>query len=268
MKAADLIGRGRTADVYDWEKNKVIKLFHKKMSKTYIQYEYEISKYLQEKLSFVPKVFELIEHQERLGIVYEKIEAITLLKYLTKNPLKVFREMRHFADLHIAIHEINYSSGTSLKNTLEEDINRAKDLDSATKKKINEILESLPVATNLCHRDFHPDNVFYTQQGLRVIDWMTATQGAPASDVARSYYILKNAATLEGTPFLDRVKIKMFQNIASKAYLRNYLKKSTITLRDVKKWEIVTIAARLAEGINEEKPYIMKRLKKLLRKYS
>jgi thiamine kinase-like enzyme len=266
MKIDKLIGKGRTADVFEWDESKVLKLFHKNYSEKYVQYEYNISKYLQEKLSFIPKVYDLVEYQERQGIVFEKIEGISLLEYLMKNPFKLFNEMKQFAKIHAEIHKCEFKGNVAQKEFLLNDINRTKDLDEKTKKKILKSLASLPTDDTLCHRDFHPDNVFYTSRGLIVIDWITATVGAPAGDVARTYYILRHAKPIGKLSIWDKIKVKLFQTFISRQYLKNYLKHSKLTMKQINEWELVTIAGRLAENIPHEKSYILTRIKKLLSK--
>ncbi|NHJ48161.1 MAG: aminoglycoside phosphotransferase family protein [Asgard group archaeon] len=266
MKAKKIIGKGRTADVFEWDDNKILKLFHKNYSNKYIQYEYDISKHLQDKLQFIPKVYDLIDYQEKQGIVFEKIDGISLLHYLMKNPFKIFKEMKQFAKLHVEIHKCEFMGFVTQIEFLKNDINRSKDLDEETKKKILNNLNNLPTADTLCHRDFHPDNVFFTTDGLIVFDWITACVGAPAGDVARTYYILGHAKPIGKLSIMDKIKIKFFQSIISRQYLKNYLKRSKLTKKEVKDWELVTISGRLAENIPEEKSYILNRINKLLSK--
>ncbi|KAA8746258.1 phosphotransferase family protein [Paenibacillus sp. UASWS1643] len=47
---------------------------------------------------------------------------------------------------------------------------------------------TLPDQQQICHGDFHPDNVMLSEAGDQywVTDWMTGMSGDPAGDVARS----------------------------------------------------------------------------------
>jgi len=137
-----------------------------------------------------------------------------------------------------------------------------------TKEKILKMLDKLPADNKLCHRDFHPDNVMRSEKGLIVIDWMTATSGSPAGDVARTYYILKHGAPMDSIPFIEKIKIAIYQGVVSRRYLREYLKLSKLKRKDIKKWEIVIITGRLNENIPQERAYILKRIKRILKSTS
>jgi len=54
--------------------------------------------------------------------------------------------------------------------------------------------------TRLLHLDLHPDNVILTPVGPMVIDWTNARDGAPALDVAMSALILAQVAVDETHP--------------------------------------------------------------------
>jgi len=190
MKAGKLIGRGRTADVYEIDDNKILKLYRENFPKRAVQSEYDISKYIQDHLSIVPRVFELIEHQGKNGIIFEKIEGITLLEYLISKPSRIFKVAKQIAKLHAEIHNLEFKK----------------------------MLDKLPADNKLCHRDFHPDNVMRSEKGLIVIDWMTATSGSPAGDVARTYYILKHGAPMDSIPFIEKIKIAIYQGVVSRRY--------------------------------------------------
>ncbi|MHA1738966.1 MAG: aminoglycoside phosphotransferase family protein [Candidatus Heimdallarchaeota archaeon] len=264
MKVGKLIGRGRTADVFELEDNKIFKLFHENFPKKVVQSEYDTSKYVQNHLQFIPRVFDLIEYQGKSGIIFEKIEGITLLDYLTNNPFRLIKVVKQIAKLHVEIHKVDYLENDLQKEFTKYDIERVKQLDETTKEKILLILEKLPKDNKLCHRDFHPDNIMRSTKGLIVIDWMTATSGSPAGDVARTYYIMKHGAPLESFSFKEKIMIKIFQSIASRRYLREYLRLSKLTRKEINKWEIVIIAGRLRENIPQENDYILKRIKKIL----
>ena len=62
------------------------------------------------------------------------------------------------------------------------------------------VLEGLPDGEQLCHGDFHPGNILVTARGAVIIDWMTASRGTAAGDVARTAIILEAAQPPPGTP--------------------------------------------------------------------
>jgi thiamine kinase-like enzyme len=265
MKLGELIGKGRTADIYEWEDNKVIKLYHTNITQKISQFEFEVCTYIQDKLPFVPKIYDKIEYDGKIGIIFEKIHGITFLDNILKNPMKISLIIKQFAKIHVEINKIDFSGNTTQKEYLRYEINRNKILSEELKAKILAYLEKLPSGNMLCHRDYHPDNILFAQKGLCVIDWCTATQGFPAGDVARTYYILKHGQPTNEISFIQKILIKILRNYAAKRYLKIYLKSSNLTKKEIKAWELVTIASRLAENIPHEIPQILKRIDKLLK---
>ncbi|MHA1501825.1 MAG: aminoglycoside phosphotransferase family protein [Candidatus Heimdallarchaeota archaeon] len=265
MKIGKLIGRGRTADVFEMDDNKILKLYHENFPKRAVQSEYDTSNYIQDHLSIVPRVFDLIEYQGKNGIIFEKIEGIALLEYLVNNPFQIFKIAKQIAKLQVEIHNLEFKENDLQKSYFEYDIKNCKKIDEQTKEIILEMLDKLPADNKLCHRDFHPDNVMRSSKGLIVIDWMTATSGSPAGDVARSYYILKHGAPMDSVPFFEKIKIAIYRGVISRRYLREYLKLSKLKRKDIKKWEIVIITGRLNENIPQEHDYILKRIKKIIK---
>ena len=56
----ELIGKGRTANIYKFDDNKVIKLFNEDVTKESIEYEYTITKIANTFHCQTPKVYEMI----------------------------------------------------------------------------------------------------------------------------------------------------------------------------------------------------------------
>ncbi len=268
MTLGKLIGRGRTADIYLWGEDKVIKLFHENFSEKSIDFEFHINKIVQDIYPNIPKVFEKTRIQNKTGIIFEYIQGPTLLEVFTRNPFSIFKEVKRFVELHVEMHKCGVAGLNDLKNYLLNDIKRVKELDDNQRNLIIKVLDNLPSKNILCHRDFHPDNILYAEKSLVVIDWITSVQGAPAADVARSYYIMKYGSPMQIISRIDKLKIKIFRSVASRLYLYHYCKKAKMKRKEIKKWELVTIVARLREGITEEKDFILKRINELIKKAS
>ena len=245
-----------------------MKLFHENFSEKSADFEYHINKIVQDIYPNIPKVFEKIRIQNKTGIIFEYIQGPTLLDVFTRNPFSIFKEVKRFVELHVQMHKCEVEGLNDLKSYLLNDIKRVKELDDNQKNLIIKLLDNLPSNSVLCHRDFHPDNVLYTKKSLVVIDWITAVQGAPAADVARSFYLMKYGSPMQNISRFDKLKINLFRSVASRLYLHHYCKKTKMKHKEIKKWELVTIAARLREGITEEKDFILKRINELLKQAS
>ena len=79
------IGTGRTAEVFDYRDDKVLKLFYPSYSATTIEEEYLIAKNISTTTSIVPKVYDIVHIRNRTGIVYEKIKGKMMSDYLSEN---------------------------------------------------------------------------------------------------------------------------------------------------------------------------------------
>ncbi len=78
------IGIGRTAEVFDYKDNKVLKLFYSTVNEEDIEYEYLITKNISDMTNIVPKVYDVINVKDRMGIVYEKLNGEMLSDHLAK----------------------------------------------------------------------------------------------------------------------------------------------------------------------------------------
>ena len=80
-----LIGKGATAEVFQWEEGIILKLFYSFISKETCNLEYESSRLISSHFSFLPKAYEIIERDNRCGIIYEKVSGPTLMAALLHN---------------------------------------------------------------------------------------------------------------------------------------------------------------------------------------
>lgn len=86
MKKPELLSRGRSAEVYTWEDGKVLKLFHESRSSDQVKSESKIADFVFMAGLPVPAVFETIKWKKRLGIVYEKMDGVSMLDACLENP--------------------------------------------------------------------------------------------------------------------------------------------------------------------------------------
>jgi thiamine kinase-like enzyme len=114
-------------------------------------------------------------------------------------------------------------------------------------------LEALPDGDRLCHGDLHPANLLRTAERDVVIDWTGASSGDPAADVARTLIILNAGAVHEGAPALVKALERVGRRLLVGGYVRSYRRRRAIDTAAVRRWLPVVGAARLAEGIEEER---------------
>ena len=259
------IGAGITAEIYLWNDKEIVKLFHKHIQKSLIEKEFLASKEVQNLRLPVPKVGDKISYQNRTGIIYEKIDGVTLTEQLAKNPMNVKKEAERFAELHFQVHSQKSNAFSDIRETFISHVNHCNRFTSEQKEKIATYMEALPMNQVVCHMDFHPDNILISEQGLIVIDWMTAGFGNPFADVARTVVILKHAHLPASIPESVKQGILALRHAFCEEYVNEYLTLSKGTWKDIESWFLPIMAARLIEGIPEgEKDDLYKRVISLL----
>ncbi|MFW9779323.1 MAG: phosphotransferase family protein [Candidatus Heimdallarchaeota archaeon] len=246
---------GRTAEVFPWEENQILKLFLEGMSSDWVEYELNVSKLVETVGLQVPKVFKRVEVNGRHGIVYEHIKGSSMLRTMQSNLWKLKSYARQLAELHISIHDVRISELPSLKEKLESKILSQGRLTLGEKQEIVRILQDLPDDNRLCHGDFHPDNIILTTNGPFIIDWLDATRGNPLADIARTNLLLKIAVPPTG--WMVRFLIRVFQSRFQKYYQRHYFQISDQNQEQLKHWQLPVAAARLVDNIPEERPQLL-----------
>src|SRR5262249_15504970 len=138
-----------------------------------------------------PAAFEVLEVGGRCGIVFERIEGVSLLGYTQVRPWSIFRAVRLLAELHAQIHRRTAPAALpSFRERIAARI-EASDAPEADRKAALEQLAGLPEGAALCHGDFHPDNILLTARGPVVIDWSSASRGDPLGDVAWTSHLMR-----------------------------------------------------------------------------
>jgi uncharacterized protein (TIGR02172 family) len=249
MQSKRLIGQGRTAEIFEINKDKVVKLFRKEFPLSLIENEFKISKKLRNENLPIPNVFELTKIENRTGIIYERIDGKTMMEIISKNPWRTKTEARRLAELHKSIQIPIESVIPSQDSLIRSNIQENELLSERIKTNLIDYLDKLPQDKILCHGDFHPDNVIISKNKFFIIDWMSATLGNPLSDVARTSVIFKFGIIPEHE---SRIKIEIINFIRKKyytEYIEHYLKISHLNKVMIENWEIPVAAARLSEKI-------------------
>lgn len=84
MEINKIIGKGNTAEVYEYGENKVIKLFHTGFSISAIENEYNNAMVVKDLPFNKALVYDLISYKGRKGIVYDKVEGELLLDWVLR----------------------------------------------------------------------------------------------------------------------------------------------------------------------------------------
>mgnify|MGYP001179422252 CR=1 FL=1 len=263
-KPGKIIARGRTAEVYDWSELQVLKLFYEWMPLPSIQREFEITQLAFAAKIPVPQAFQLEQIDGRNGIIYEKVNGPTMLALILKQPWTVARFSRQLAEFHSAIHRLPLGGMVSFRERWFSDIQEVSGLSAQDREKLMQWVGQFPDVNQLCHFDFHPDQVMFTSRGVRILDWMTACSGDPAADVARTKILL----TIGKPPdagWLLRTFADFLGAAAFYFYQKKYLALNPeMTQERIDAWFPALAAVRLLEDIEGEETRLRRIVKRFL----
>jgi uncharacterized protein (TIGR02172 family) len=267
MRLGRPIALGRTAEVYAWEEGYIVKLFRDWMPVDWVDNEAHIARAVYAAGLPVPAIGEVVKVNGRVGLVYERVAGVSMLEAFRAKPWMLFRYARILAQLHVDMHACIVPELPSQRQRLEDRIRESGVLSAEAKEAVLKTLDKEPDGDNLCHGDFHPDNVLMTAEGPVIIDWMDATRGNPVSDVARTSLLLSKGALPPGTAVLARWVIGTIREWFHKIYLRQYFQLSLGDQEQLTTWQPVIAAARLWENITEEKEQLVTQVEAGLSRY-
>jgi Ser/Thr protein kinase RdoA (MazF antagonist) len=256
MQKGPLLAEGRTAEVFAWGEDQVLKLYRPEFPLTDTEYEYRKALASQETGFAVPEVGEMVTVDGRAGITYQRVEGITMLQALQDTPWKIFPLTRQLAALHADMHGHSASNLPDAHDVVAHKIRKAPPLDQSTKKEIFDHLEQLPQDNKLLHGDFHPDNILLTTDRPVIIDWIDATMGHPLADVARTSVLARVANPPPSTSW-ERF-IDLLSGIFHRIYINHYFKLSPYKEEDLLPWLLPVTAGRLSEEIPHETDTLIK----------
>jgi len=252
--------RGRTAEIFFWDEDHVLKLYLDWCPTDWVEYESKIAHAVYAAGIPTPAAGEIVEVNGRRGLIYERVEGISMLQDLNSHAWKLARHARSLAELQIKIHQQSITGLPSYKERLQHAITVTQYLSEDLRKKYLQLLETLPEGKALCHGDYHPGNIILTTKGPVVIDWMTACSGDHWADVARTSLLLsigpKGAGNLV-SPLL-RIAIQLYHRM----YLNRYLKTVPDLMNELERWAPVLAAARLNEDIAPEREALLQLVQK------
>jgi uncharacterized protein (TIGR02172 family) len=250
------VAEGRTSEIYRWDDGQILKLYREWCPPDWADYEARIAHAVYEAGVPSPEAGEIVTIDGRRGLIYERLEGMSMLQDMNARPWRLLKHARSLAELHVKIHQQSIAGLPSYKDRLAYDIRNSTNLREELKNKALKKLASLPNGEKLCHGDFHPGNVLITQRGPIVIDWMTASTGSPWIDVARTSLLLSIGAKSAGrqvNPIL-RTAIKIYHH----SYLRRYHTLNPDNANELDHWLSVVAAARLNEDLAPEREALIR----------
>ncbi|MCX6048642.1 MAG: phosphotransferase [Chloroflexi bacterium] len=265
MNKGPRLAEGRAAELFAWGDDQVIKLFRNPHWQAAEQ-EAQIARLAYANGVRTPHVYDIIESEGRPGIVYERIQGVSLLTVLATQLWRIWPLARAFAELHAAVHQVSLPELRRSRTVLQTDIQQAPGLPVDLQQATLRLLEQLPDADKLCHADFHPDNVIVAPDGLVVVDWANTVSGHPLADVAKTSLLLQFGQLPPRVPLVKRWGMEIFRTLLRSTYLNRYFQINALSRQQLPLWMAPVAAARMSEQIPGEQAPLTKFIKTQLNK--
>ena len=248
------IGLGRTAEVFAHGTDGIIKLLRPGFPDNLGEHEARVAALVSDAGLAAPRFRGTTRIEGRYGLLYERLTGPSMLDLVGRRPWQIDRWARQFAELHAAMHDANGTHLPDQKAEVRRMIERAgAGLSDGARQAALSRLDGLPDGDAICHGDMHPGNVLVTATGAVVIDWMTASCGNPAGDVARTLFLLGHSGIPPHLPRVERSLIGLVRRRFCSVYLRQYRRLRPLDQREVDAWRLPILAARLGEEIEAER---------------
>jgi uncharacterized protein (TIGR02172 family) len=255
MQKGPLIAKGRTAEVFQWDDGKALKLFFDWVSEDSIRDEYEITRKCNDASLNAPIAFEVITHENRMGIIFERIDGSSMLNLMFLQPSLVGYYASMFADLHLSLHKIKPDYKPTYKEMLKHSINSSTVVGDDIKSAALFCLDRLDEGDALCHADFHPDNIIMSEKGPVIIDWSNARVGNRYADVARTKLMCLIGEPSDGSDMPE--EFKYAREVFLRTYLERYFEEQPEMENEVDRWMLPVAVARSNENISEERENLL-----------
>lgn len=185
------IGRGMTADVYELDDERVIKVYNDNPVNTlaFIEQERLVSRsvFMHDIPTAIP--FDILMADGRVGVVYETVRAKMLFAFLHAHPERYDEMIGKEISLLKNMHHTNFEKG-ELPDMKEKLLTIASGIlpKLTTQEKwqqFKDSVESIPDRLTMIHGDYHPGNIMVQESGdLVLIDVGDATTGHPVIELA------------------------------------------------------------------------------------
>src|SRR3954464_8532949 len=94
LERTELVGKGFCSGVYAWGEGRVLKLFHGWVARDRADREFAATRAVHAAGLPAPSAYELVAVEGRYGIVFERIDGVSLLGYTQARPWALFGAIR------------------------------------------------------------------------------------------------------------------------------------------------------------------------------
>ena len=267
---SERFARGRSAEVFRVDEDKVLKLFFEDYPREYAEKEYRNTKIASE-LGCTPlQVYEMVERDGRAGFVMSYVDGVSQNDMPGKSPAYLLKGGKDLARCHVRVQS---KSSHELDDIRELCVGLLSDetmsfLNDDEKARAEAYLRSLPDEDGVLHLDFHTGNVLVDDKGeCTVIDWMTAARGNRAVEYALMEFLFSEAELFPEASPAQRKFMSIIRGSIGKQFYKEYNKHTPISEVAVDRYRLLALILRRSWNIEFEKPYLTRKIKDLIALY-
>lgn len=240
---------GHSAELFHLSTDKVLKLFRADIPEQIVEIEQAKSQVVHQLGVRTPAAESIVQHSGRFGIIFPRVDSPTLLEVLLQNPGRCEELAIAFADAHAQIHQHRTDNLPPQRVRLQSFIQNAAISSEILDGALNQ-LNALPDENFVCHEDFHPGNALATAEGVQAIDWLSATTGNAAADVAKSRWVIRHTEA-HGLPQELQEVVASLHSMFEQIYVTAWCERSHMKMELVDKWMLPVGVAMLGEPRGE-----------------
>lgn len=214
----------RSAAIYAWPEQRILKLFHASVSTTQAQRERMNATEAHALGATQVRCFDEVEVEGRYGIVMSRLDGCTLTKSTDTNPLNLLRIPGTLARLQAQMHGVKTTQLQDVREVIAGllDHPALAFLSAPEREKMRRYLVQLPDGQALLHMDFHTDNILVSGREATVIDWATAARGDAGADLAMTCFLFNEAELFPGITRFQAWLYNVLRQGIYRAYARRY----------------------------------------------
>ena len=119
------IAEGRTAEIFEWQDNTILKLYHEWCPSSWVEYESKVAHAVVSAGIPTPAAGEIIEIRGRRGLIFERVSGISMVQDLNVRPWNLYKHARTLAELQCKINCLSFPGLMPYKNEFAYAIRQA-----------------------------------------------------------------------------------------------------------------------------------------------
>lgn len=260
------IAEGREAEMFEWEGRRVLRLYRGDFFRGAQREQARLLRIARECGVRVPAEYGLIEIDGRPGIVLERLDGPDLLTELGSKPWLLFQVGGIWGRLHAQINsKVAPLELEPTRSRYRRIIENSPLVPDELRPRAIARLETLPDGDGLNHGDLHPANIMRTNGDFATIDWSNTTRGPAEADYIRSYMMCTLGELPPGTPWMIRTFARFGRKVLRVRYSSAYRSVLKPDAAALEAWRLPVLVGRLSEGIEVERPALLKAIAQIPR---